>query len=968
MTESEKKADISQSIRENIRKMTNLAGLVTSYGLQITAAAVAILAVFQGAASPDAAMAALVAMLGQDVVKKRFEDMVDRLRGKKEITAEEIAQRVAAAVREDGADLRAMLGQTQAAVLLLQEAVAQSRTDVLEAVLNSRDAILAAIWESHADLRRLIEGLVAPSPTLHTLGAPVADFTGRKADIAELTDALKPDGRCDLALISGLRGMGGIGKTELARMVGHLLASDYPDAQLEIALQAGDAPKTPEQVLGEVVRAFAPAAKLPDSVGELQALCRQVMTGKRGFLLLDNAADAAQVRPLLPPPAGWAVVVTSRRRFALPGACLDKNLDVLSPEDARELIGRILKAGGRAVPDEEVARIADLCGRLPLALRIAASFLVQNRTWSVKEYIAALEAERLERLDVEGEGSVRASLGVSVRQLEEQSPKLAERWRLLGVFPAPFEREAAAAVWELPGDETRDVLTELYRWSLVEYNEKEGTYVLHDLLREYALAEAPEGLDGARRRHAAYYLAAGAAADDLYETDALAGLRRFDAALPHLRAAWAWMRAQGDADAARWLSDFAGRIVDVLNLRMTPRERIPVLEAALEAARRLRDRKAEGIHLGNLGLAYFALGDPRRAVGFYEQQLAIVREIGDRRGEGNALGNLGNAYLALGDPRRAIGFYEQHLAIAREIGDRRGEGNALGNLGLAYADLGDPRRAIGFYEQRLAIAREIGDRRGEGNALGNLGIAYRHLGDPRRAIGFYEQTLQIHREIGDRRGEGNALGNLGLAYADLGDPRRATGFYEQHLAIAREIGDRRGEGNALGNLGLAYAALGDPRRAIEYHEKALAISREIGDRRAEGSILGNLGLAYAALGDPRRAIGFYEQALAIDREIGDRRGEGNALGNLGSAYADLGDPRRAIGFYEQQLAIAREIGDRQGEANACWNMGLAYEKLGDYARAADLMQVCVDYERAIGHPDAEKDAAYLAEVRAKAGR
>jgi len=649
-----------------------------------------------------------------------------------------------------------------------------------------------------------------PSPTLHTLGAPVADFTGRKADIAELTDALKPDGRCDSALISGLRGMGGIGKTELARMVGHLLVADYPDAQLEIALQAGDAPKTPEQVLAEVVRAFAPAAKPPDSVDELKALCRQVMAGARGFLLLDNAANADQVRPLLPPPAGWAVVVTSRRRFALPGACLDKNLDVLSPEDARELIGRILKAGGRAVPDEEVARIADLCGRLPLALRIAASFLVQNRTWRVEEYIAALEAERLKHLDVEGEGSVRASLGVSVRQLEEQSPKLAERWRLLGVFPAPFEREAAAAVWELSDDETRDALTELYRWSLVEYDEKEGTYVLHDLLREYALAEAPEGLDGARRRHAAYYLAAGSAADALHREKErfMAGLRRFDAALPHLRAAWAWMRAQGDADAARWLSNFASWTAYVLDLRMTPREKIPVLEAALEAARRLGDREAEGIHLGNLGLAYADLGDPRRAIGFYEQTLQIHREIGDRRGEGNALGNLGTAYHTLGDPRRAIGFYEQALEIAREIGDRRGEGNALGNLGSAYADLGDPLRAIGFYEQRLAIAREIGDR----------------------------------------------------------------------------------------------------------------------------------------------------------------RGEGNALGNLGSAYADLGDPRRAIGFYEQQLAIVREIGDRQGEAQDCWNMGLAYEELGDYARAADLMQVCVDYERAIGHPDADKDAARLAQVRAKAGR
>ncbi|MBC7257991.1 MAG: tetratricopeptide repeat protein [Chloroflexi bacterium] len=642
-------------------------------------------------------------------------------------------------------------------------------------------------------------------PTLYTLGAPVADFTGRTADIAELTAALKPDGRCDSALISGLRGMGGIGKTELARKVGQLLAADYPDAQLEIALQVGDAPKTPEQVLAEVVRAFAPAAKLPDSLGELQALCRQVMAGARGFLLLDNAADAAQVRPLLPPPAGWAVVVTSRRRFALHGACLDKNLDVLSPKDAGDLIRRILKAGGRAVTDEQVARIADLCGRLPLALRIAASFLVQNRTWPVEEYIAALEAERLKHLDAEGEGSVRASLEVSVRQLEKQSPALARRWRLLGVFPAPFERQAAAAVWgkegefpselpdlgeevpqelrdvvaqlvsalagqrvpvPLPDDETRDALTELYRWSLVEYDEAKGTYALHDLLREYALAEPPEGLDGARRRHAAYYLAAGSAADDLYKTDAVEGLRRFDAALPHLRAAWAWMKeifGRGgpaarpyDKAAARWLSDFASRMAYVLDLRMTPRERIPVLEAALEAARHLGDKRAQGAHLGNLGLAYADLGDPRRAIGFYEQHLAIARETGDRCGEGAALGNLGLAYADLGDPRRAIAFYEQRLAIAREIGDRRGEGNALGCLAIAYQRLGEAEKAIPLYERAIAIAKEIGDQRNQSIHSWNLGLLAEQRGDYARAAELMQVRVDYEQAIGHPDAEKDA--------------------------------------------------------------------------------------------------------------------------------------------------------------------------------------------------------------------
>jgi tetratricopeptide (TPR) repeat protein len=259
---------------------------------------------------------------------------------------------------------------------------------------------------------------------------------------------------------------------------------------------------------------------------------------------------------------------------------------------------------------------------------------------------------------------------------------------------------------------------------------------------------------------------------------------------------------------------------------------------ALVITREIGDRRNEGIHLGNLGLAYADLGEPRRAIEYHQQALVIAREIcaastersaewaDARRNEGIHLGNLGLAYADLGEPRRAIEFYDQALAISREIGDRGDEGADLGALGLAYADLGEPRRAIEYLEQALVIAREIGDRRNEGNWLGNLGLAYVALGEPRRVIEYHEQALAIAREIGDRRNEGAWLGNLGLAYADLEEPRRATEFYNQALVISREVNDRRGEGIALGNLG-------EPRRAMEYLEQALAIFEEIESPYAE---------------------------------------------------------------------------------------------------------------------------------------
>jgi tetratricopeptide (TPR) repeat protein len=307
-----------------------------------------------------------------------------------------------------------------------------------------------------------------------------------------------------------------------------------------------------------------------------------------------------------------------------------------------------------------------------------------------------------------------------------------------------------------------------------------------------APADLAARLAAARRRHAEHYRGVLAAADDLYlkgGVHVLSGLALFDLERRNIETgqAWASRCAADDPAVARLCVSYPNAGVYVLDLRQHPHQRIAWLQAAATAAREIGDRPGEANTLGNLGLAYAALGETRRAIELYQQDLVILREIGDRRGEGATLGNLGSAYATLGETRRAIELHEQALAISRSIGDRRAEGQDLGNLGYAYADLGETRRAIELYEQQLVIAREIGDRRGQGNALGNLGNAYAALGEPRRAIEFYEQQLAIVREIGDRRGQGNALGNLGYAYAGLGDTRRAIDLLVGALDIFEAI-------------------------------------------------------------------------------------------------------------------------------------------------------------------------------------
>lgn len=637
---------------------------------------------------------------------------------------------------------------------------------------------------------------------LHQLPADAADFAGRGVELEKLLGVLRaPGGR---AAITAIDGMGGLGKTTLAVHVAHRLTGRYPNGQIVVSMEGTSAvPLSPAQGLARIIRAFEPLKELPDTVTDLRPIYLHVLRGKRVLLILDNAFDGDQVAPLLP-PEDCGLIVTSRQRIAVAGL-LRVDLDLLAPDEASGLL-RSIVGDDRATP-AELTRITELCGLLPLALRVAGMFLVASPHWSAERFIAALadERKRLARLKLDGSAQldVAASLALSVRELRWAHPNIADLWHELAVFPASFDTAGAAAVWGQPEEAANDALGVLLSRSVVLYDPTQQRWRLHDLMRDLAGGDAATEALGAPAdlaarlslagmRHAAHYCGVLAAADDLYLNggdQVLLGLALFDRERRNIETGRT--RAVEAAADNRAAGNLCARYplvgANMLALRQHHRERIAWLQTAATTARQIGDRGREGRALGNLGLVYKALGDTRRAIEHEEQVLLVARETGDRHAEGQALHSLGNSYVALGEPDRAIEYCERALAIMRDIGDRRGEGHALCNLGYGYKNLGDLRHAIEHYEKALALMREIGDLRNEGYVLGPLGDVYAALGDIRRAIEHYDQVLLIMRKIGDRGGEGAALGSLGNCYMGLGEPRRAIELLRKGLDIFEAI-------------------------------------------------------------------------------------------------------------------------------------------------------------------------------------
>jgi len=648
----------------------------------------------------------------------------------------------------------------------------------------------------------------------------VADFTGRAAPLERLYGLVSgarqhANGAVTVAVVAGTPGLG---KTTLAIHAAHRLRPDFPDGQLYVSLRGGsEHPVPPDEVLARFLRDLGvDGARVPVDPEERAGMYRTRLAERQMLIVLDDARDAAQVRPLLPGTGSCAVIVSSRHRLSdLAGSRLI-DLDVLDEGEAAQLFTRIIGTDRAEAEPGPVRDVLGICAGLPLAIRIAGARLAARRAWTVRTLADRL-ADQRRRMDefTAGDLAMRACFQVSFDALPHRngtSTDPARAFRLLGVWQGPsIGLPAAAALIGQPEWPVADALEVLVDAHLIE-SPAPDRYRLHDLLRNYAAdrarADEPhQAVEDAVRRVLDWYLrtAVGAAgvvapylervplepaphgAELLVFTTAEEALAWCEHERTNLVAATRQAAAHGLHDIA-WKLPVAMRVcLDRLGYRA---ESLATHHIALASTRKLGDSRGEAWVLTNLGMA---LGQQHidDAIDHFEQALAIYREIGDRRDEARAANNLAFTYVVLGRYEEAVAALLDALELQREVGRRYGEAVALCNLAEAYVELGRYEEAVARSQEALAITREIDAVRDEGYALHNLGRARFELGRLAEATDLFEQALAIHHAVGDRYGEAQDLQRIGAAHARAGQSAEARAAWIKARGLFEALGEDR---------------------------------------------------------------------------------------------------------------------------------------------------------------------------------
>jgi DNA-binding SARP family transcriptional activator/tetratricopeptide (TPR) repeat protein len=627
----------------------------------------------------------------------------------------------------------------------------------------------------------------------------VYGFTGRVAQLRQLNARLAtaspaPDAP-GTVVIAAIDGMAGVGKTALAVHWAHRAAPRFADGQLYVNLRGFDpnrSPVTPDEAVRGFLDALdVPPERIPITLEAQVGLYRSLLAGRRVLVLLDNASDAEQVRPLLPGAPGCMAVATSRNQLAglvTTAGAYPMTLDLPSVEEARELLEHRLGAARVAAESSTVDEIVAMCARLPLALAIVATRAATQPGLPLAVLAAELREAKgglAEFTDPDLASDVRAVFSWSYRKL---SPAAARVFRLLGLHPGPdISVPAVASLAGQPVAEVRPLLAELARAHLLERTA--GRYAFHDLLRAYA-AELAQALDADAQRDAALHRVLSHYVHSAYPADRLLNPHRDDPVTPppipvgvtpehavDQRQALAWFVAeyrvllamirQASDDTLSW--QLAWTLIRFFAYHGHWHDSIDALTAAMRAARRLADPLKEAFTHRYLGCAYVRLGRFGDADVRLRDALNLYHAAGDAAGEAHTHRHHAWLLERQGRYREALVHARQALDLFRTAGHRAGQARALNAIGWFHAVLGDYAEAVAYCQQALQLQRELGDRFGQAETWDSLGYANQRLGRHAAAISCYRTAVALYQAFDDRYNAADSTASLGDAHYAAGD-------------------------------------------------------------------------------------------------------------------------------------------------------------------------------------------------------
>lgn len=722
------------------------------------------------------------------------------------------------------------------------------QAEALAAYASARRILNAELGtEPGTGLRRLQQQILtadpdldAPPPAAGTgrvpqgLPASVRNFTGRAEELQALNQMLAQPGEQapGTVVISAIGGTAGVGKTTLAVHWAHQVAGRFPDGQLYANLRGYDpaqAPAAPAEVARRFLNSLGvPDRQIPLDPESAEILYRSSLVGKRLLIVLDNARDAAQVRPLLPSSPGCLVLVTSRSQLSSLAAshCAHMlTVDLLSKFDARELITRRL--GRQRVTDapQAVTELVELCARLPLALSIAAARAAARPAVPLAGLVTELRntGSRLDMLDTGDPGSsIRAVFSWSYNKLTDAAARM---FRLLSVHPGPdFTGAAAASLAGMTRDQARRTVSELTGSHLLTEH-TQGRFAFHDLLRAYAADQSRLHDDHADRRAALHRLL------DYYLHTSHTTARLLDptlttipltppqpGALPEApgdyEQAWAWIQAEHQVllatatqAASTQFQSYAWKILHALGPYLFRQglwhEFALAQHTALNAATRADDTPGQAHMHRMLGRGYALLGSFGQGHAHLTQAMAGFRRSGNRT-------DLARTHIITGTVLRmqerysdALDQARRALRLYRAANDPGGQAGTLNNIGLYHIYLGDYQQALTCCQQALTGFDDLGNRHGAAHALDTLGYAHHFLGHPAQAITCYQQSLDAFREHGDRFSQADTLTHLGDTHHAAGNLPAARHHWQAALDILSELHhpDTNSVRRKLANLG-----------------------------------------------------------------------------------------------------------------------------------------------------------------------